>query len=101
MKRILLALVFCFSILVASATEYSEFAAKEYAQRCNKENVRITVKKEHVEKYAQEVGEEFIPYIAYGYGDMRARKCRKQRVSYICLLDCDLNPLWSYIIPSK
>ena len=101
MKRVILALFLCFSILGASATEYSEFAAKEYASRCNKENVRITVKKEHVEKYAQEVGEQFIPYIAYGYGDMRARKCRKERITYICLLDCDYNPMWSYIFPTK
>ncbi|MBR1776743.1 hypothetical protein IJ750_06710 [bacterium] len=101
MKRVLLALVFCLTVLSSTASEYSDFAAKQYGERCNKENVKITVKKEHVEQYAQEVGSNFIPYIAYGYGDLKAQKCRKQRISYICLLDCDLNPIWSYIVESK
>ena len=101
MKRVFLILAICFSIMQISATEYSDFAAKEYAQRCNKENVRITVKKEHIEEYAQEVGNTFIPYITYGYGDLKAKKCHKQRITYLCLLDKDCNPLWSHIFPSK
>ena len=81
------------------ATEYSEYAAKQYGKIHNLEKLHITVKKEHVEEYAQEIGQTFIPYIAYGYGDLKAKRCKKARISYICLLDCDLYPLWSYVMP--
>ena len=101
MKRLFFILAICFSVLSVNATEYSKFAAEQYAQENNKENVKITVKKEHVEEYAQEVGDTFVPYIAYGYGDLKAAKCRKQRITYICLLDNERNPLWSHIFPSK
>ena len=101
MKRLVLALIFCFCINITSATEYSDFAEKEYAAKNNKNKAHITVKKEHVEKYAQEIGCQFIPYIAYGYGDLKTSWLKKQRISYICLLDNDLKPLWSYVITTK
>ncbi len=99
MKRFLTVIIFILSILSCYATEYSEYAAKQYEEKCNVKNAKITVKKEHIEEYAQEIGNTFVPYIAYGYGDLKCKKCRKQRISYVCLLDCKLNPLWSHIIP--
>ena len=98
MKKIVL--LFCIWLTVLSPafpTQYSEFAAREFASRCNRERVHITVKKEHIENYATDIGDTFIPYIVYGYGDLKSKNCKKQRVTYICLLDKDKRPLWSYI----
>ena len=100
MKRVnLLLMLFFLMSSFCHGTEYSEFAAKNYAEEYNLDKVHITVKKEHTEELAQEFGQTFFPYIVYGYGDIKGKKCKKKRISYICLLDCKLNPIWSYIIP--
>ncbi|MBR6127563.1 hypothetical protein IKQ21_07765 [bacterium] len=90
---------FCiwFLTLPAFSTEFSDYAAKQFAHSCGREKVHITVKKEHIEIFAQEVGEKFVPFVVYGYGDLKSKNCKKQRVTYICLLDTSANPLWSYI----
>ena len=99
MKK-LLSVLFLFLLSQAVyGTEYSEYASRKYSEDCKVQNPKISVKKEHVEEYGQEIGKTFIPYIVYGYGDLKAKKCRKQRVSYICLLNKDFKPIWSYIIP--
>ena len=96
MKKISLFLILFFYCINCFATEYSEFSAKQYGKFC--EHVpHITLKKEYLEIYGQEIGNEFIPYIAFGYGDLKIKKCKKQRVTYICLLDCKLKPIWSHI----
>lgn len=99
MRKLFLFLMLFFISSTAYGTEYSEYAAKQYSEKCNIQKVKITVKKEHVEEYAQEIGQTFVPYIVYGYGDLKGKKCRKQRISYVCLLDEKLNPMWSYVIP--
>ena len=85
----------------ASSTEASKYAEAQYAKQIGNEKVHINVKKEHTIEYRQKIGEQMIPAITYGYGDMKAKKCRKVRVSYICLLDEECKPIWSYIVPSK
>ena len=100
MMRFVLLAYICLSIAApAFASDYSAYAAKNYEECCGKK-VKITVKKEHVEKLGQEVGGKFIPYIAYGYGDMKVVKERKKRISYICLLDENCQPFWSCIFPT-
>ena len=103
MKKIFLILGFCFSVLSVSATstEASKYAEEQYAKQIGNEKVRINVKKEHTVEYQQKVGDQIIPAITYGYGDMKAKNCRKTRISYICLLDSNCKPIWSYIVPSK
>lgn len=103
MKKLLLILSLCFSILSVSAsvTEASKFAGEQYAVQTGNENVRINVKKEHTIEYKQKIGEQMVPAITYGWGDMKAKKCKKVRVTYICLLDETSKPFWSYIVPNK
>lgn len=96
MKKVF-SVIICFTIGNCFASEYSKFAEKEFSQRCCRENVRITVKKEHVEICAQEIGGKFIPYMAYGYGDLKSKNCKKQRITYMCLLDCKLTPILSFV----
>ena len=102
MKRLVLLVIF-FLILInpVLATNCSKYAEKNFAEENNKERVRITVKKEVITPYAQEFGDSFIPYIAYGYGDIRAKKMKKSRITYICLLDNDMQPMWSHLYFSK
>lgn len=101
MKKILLTIIILFLPTLVYATEYSKFAEKEYAKKINADKVHIVVKKEHVEKYSQEIGCEFVPFIAYGYGDLKVSGQKKQRITYICLLNKNLKPTWSEIYFSK
>ena len=95
---------YLFFILFVSAnlsfsTEASAFISNMCSDTCQTKKVKITVKKEHTEEYNQIVGNEFIPKITYGYGDMKISGHKKQRISYICLLNCKLKPIWGYVIP--
>ena len=98
MKKILFfGACFIFLTTCAFSSEYSKYAAKECAKNFNADNARIVLKKEHIEIFAQEVGQKFIPYVVYGYGDLKIKHLKKQRITYICLLDFKLNPVWSEI----
>ena len=103
MKKLIIFLVFCLSIIKVSAhtTEASKFAEEQYAKQIGNEKVKINVKKEHTVEYQQKVGEQSVPAITYGYGDMRAYKGRKVRISYLVLLDEECKPFCSFIVPSK
>ncbi len=102
MKKLFLLIAFCIGMLSASAsTEASKFAEEQYSKQTGNEKVHITVKKEHTVEYQQKIGKQMIPAITYGYGDMKAKKQKKCRITYICLLDEECKPMWSYIIPSK
>lgn len=103
MKNLVLLLVFSLCVLssYAVSTDASRYAEKEYGKQTGNPKVRINVKKEHTVEYQQKIGDKVIPAITYGYGDMKAQKMRKTRITYICLLDEDCNPMWSYIVPSK
>ena len=80
-----------------AATEFSRFAAKQYAASCGLEKAHITVKNEHLEKLGWEMGDDFVPFVVYGYGDLKSKNHKKQRVTYICLLNFAGKPVWSYI----
>ena len=100
-KRFMLLICFLYvSLNVAVATEASKFVEAQY-QKETCTQAHITVKKEHTVEYQQKIGEQIVPAITYGYGDMKVKGCRKCRISYICLLDKDCTPMWSFIVPSK
>ncbi len=101
MKRIVLLMGIYLCMTSVWATEASKFAEEQYSKQTGNERVHITVKKEHTVEYQQKIGEQMIPAITYGYGDMKAKKRKKCRITYICLLDENCNPIWSYIFPSK
>ena len=103
MKNLIFLLTCCFLILPARAksTNGSKFAELQYAEKQGFSKVHINVKKEHTDELQQKIGEQKIPAITYGYGDLKVKGCKKCRVAYIVLLDCNCNPIWSYIIPSK
>ncbi len=103
MKSFIIILVFCFLIFPVSAktTNASKYAESQYAETQGFSKVRINVKKEHIDEYQQKIGEQIIPAITYGYGDMKIKGCKKCRISYIVLLDCNSKPIWSYIMPSN
>ena len=102
MKKLVLISFLFFNILSASAsTEASKFAEEQYSSQTGNDKVHITVKKEHTVEYQQKIGEKMVPAVTYGYGDMKAKKCKKTRISYICLLDEDCKPFWSFIVPTK
>lgn len=101
MKRVISLILLCLAFnQVYASTEASEFVAEQYAAASGNEQVHIVVKKEHTMEYQQPVGGEMIPAITYGYGDMKVKGCRKLKITYLCLLNKDFKPLWSYIIPS-
>ena len=99
MKRVIcFLLVYSLMCQAVFATEASKFAAQKYAECINKKAV-ITVKKEHTEECFQKIGDQDIPFITYGYGDLKVKGKKKLRISYICLRDKDYNLFWSCIIP--
>ncbi len=96
-----LVLLISMSSVLASSTEASKFVENRYAKVIGNPKVSINVKKEHTVEYQQKVGDQIVPAITYGYGDMKAKKMKKTRVSYIVLLDQDCKPFWSFVVPSK
>ena len=103
MKNLLFFIIICFNCLSAYAitTEASKFAENEYSKQTGYENVHINVKKEHTIENLHQVGEHYAPAITFGYGDMKIKRCKKSRISYICLLDKSCKPFWSYIFITK
>ena len=103
MKKLILFLIFFSSILSAQAgsTEASKYAEDQYSRQVGNPRVHINVKKEHTVEYQQKIGEQMVPAITYGYGDMKAIKGKKTRISYIVLLDAECKPICSFIVPSK
>ena len=100
MKKILIVLILLLTTtfsVSARSTEASKFAENQYSkQYCVKPIINVL--KEHTEKYNQKIGEMFIPAITYGYGSMKVKGERKCRISYMCLLNEECKPVWSYII---
>ena len=97
MKNYLVILMLFLSVLSVSATEASKFVEQKYTEQTGCKSVKITVKKEHTEEYQQPIGSQMVPAITYGYGD----KCKKIRITYICLLDENCLPFWCFIVPGK
>ena len=85
-------------MLDVHATDVTDYLKAVYEEQ-NNVKAKIVSKGESVSKYEQYVGETFVPNIAYGYGYLKIKRCKRQVISYICLLDCDNKPIWGYIIP--
>ena len=101
-KRVLFAIIFFWcSCVFGYPTNASRFAEQEYAKSHKCQKVCINVKKEYTQIYGQKFGEQTIPAITYGYGDMTIRGCKKCRITYIVLLDCDCKPVWSAIVKGE
>lgn len=103
MKKIVLFLVLVLfqTSVFAAQTEASKYTEEQYSKQTGNERVRINVKKEHTEEHQQMIGGTEISAITYGYGYMKAEKCRKKRISYVCLLDKNCKPVWSYVVKFK
>lgn len=103
MKKLVLFTVCCLllSAAYAGSTDASRFAEKEYAKQIGNPKVRINVKKEHTVEYQQKVGNQIVPAVTYGYGDMKAKGEKKKQITYITLLDEECKPFWSFIAPSE
>ncbi len=69
-----------------------------YANEYNM-NVKIHSKKEFCNPCEQKIGDNYISQITYGQADFKVKKCRKQKVSYICVFDNDCKPFWGFVIP--
>ena len=102
MKRALLILIFCLTTLSASSytTDASKFSEEQYSLN-NNCNVKIKVIKEYTNEYQQQIGERIVPAITYGYGYIKGKDRKKCKITYICLLDENCKPFWSYIVPYK
>lgn len=98
MKRLFLLLIIFLTSSSVFATECTDYLVS-LCQKENAKKVKIVSKKEHIAEYKQEIGDQFIPYIAYGYGHMKIKGCRKTTISYLCLLDDKCKPIWGYVIP--
>ena len=99
MRKLLLLTLILFSTLGANATCCSDYLTDLYSKEYNTK-VKIITKEEHIDKYEQKIGNCFISSIVYGVGYMKRTKCKKIRITYICLLEnCEKPPIWGYIIP--
>lgn len=99
MRKLFLFTLIILSALKANATCYSEYLEDLYSKEHNTK-VKIVSKDEHIDKYEQKVGDSFISSIVYGVGYLKIPKCKKIRITYICLLEsCDKPPIWGYVIP--
>ena len=98
MKKLVLLLIILFSTISVYATESTEYLENLYQPKYERK-LKITSKGEVIDKYDQFFNGVYIPEISYGYGYLKVKKCRKQKISYICLLDCNRKPLWGHVIP--
>ena len=98
MRNILFFIFFISSVLNACGTEASKFLENQYCKIYELKKVHITVKKEHTQEYNQIIDGQMIPAITYGYGDLKAKGCKKRRISYICLWDKCAKIIWGNII---
>lgn len=98
MRRVFLLLIISLLSLPAGASECSKYLTDLYSQECDTQ-VKIVSKDEHIDSYQQKIGEAYVSSIAYGTGYLKKKKCRKIRVTYICLLDENCKPFWGYIVP--
>ena len=100
MKKLILSFIASSITLSVSAftTECSEYLEKQYKDN-DGNNSKIIVKKEHTEEYMQKIGDKNVHAITYGYGYMKLKDEKKCRITYICLLDDNCNPIWGYVIP--
>ncbi len=98
MKKAILFILAIFFYTTANASEYSDYISNIYSKEYNK-TVKIVSKDEHIEKYEQKIGEQFISSIVYGVGYMKIKGQKKKRITYICLLKNCNEIFWAHVIP--
>ena len=98
-KAFLLSLViFASMIIPTQATECTKFLVELYSKHYDCP-VKITARKEFVEKYEQKIANYDVASVVYGYGFMKLKECKKTRITYITLMDKNTKPIWGYVIP--
>lgn len=98
MKKFILTLSVLLFANQVFATEVTDYLVEKYSKECGSK-VRIQSLKEHIDSYSQKIGDYFVSSIVYGYGSMKMPKCRRTRITYVCILDNENQPIWGYVIP--
>ena len=98
MKKFILTLSVLLFANQVFATEVTDYLVEKYSKECGSK-VRIQSLKEHTDSYSQKIGDYCVSSIVYGYGSMKMPKCRKTRITYVCILDNENQPIWGYVIP--
>ena len=99
MRKLILLTLIILSALKANATCCSEYLEDLYSKEYNAK-VKIISKDEFIDKYEQKIGDRFVSSIVYGTGYLKRPKCKKIRITYICMLeDSTKPPIWGYVIP--
>ncbi len=99
MRRAFIFVFIFFNILSARASDCTDFLSQIYSENYHK-NVKIISKREFCDKCEQKLGNEVVSSIVYGLADMKIKGQRKQKVTYICLIGNDCQPIWGYVIPN-
>ena len=97
-RKLFICLLVLLSSTCAFATEATDFLVDLYAKEYNM-NVKIRSKKEFCNSCSQQIGDNYISEIIYGQADFKVKKVRKQKVSYICIIDNAGKPFWGFVIP--
>lgn len=97
-RRIILTLFVLLNTVSVFASEASDFLTDLYTKEY-KCDVKIKSKREFCDKYEQKIGGQYISSIVYGQADMKIKGHKKQKVSYICLMENDCKIVWGYVIP--
>ena len=98
MKKLILFLSVLLLTNSAFATEATDYLVEKYSKECGS-RVKIQSLKEHTDFYSQKIGDYYITSIVYGYGSMKMPNCRRMRITYVCILDKENQPIWGYVIP--
>lgn len=98
MKKLILFLSVLFLSSPVFATEVTDYLVEKYSKESGSK-VNIQSLKEHTDPYSQKIGDYCVSSIVYGYGSMKMPKCRKTRITYVCILDNENQPIWGYVIP--
>lgn len=80
------------------ATDATDFLTCLYSNE-QSQIVKIKSYREHTNVCEQELAGKQISAIVYGQASLKIKKQRKQKVSYICLKDCENEFFWGFIIP--
>ena len=97
-RKLFICLLILLSSTCAFATEATDFLVDLYAKEYNM-NVKIRSMKEFCNPCSQQIGDNYISEIIYGQADFKVKKVRKQKVSYICIIDNAGKPFWGFVIP--
>ena len=97
MKKLILFLSVLFLSSPVFATEVTDYLVEKYSKESGSK-VNIQSLKEHTDSYSQKIGDYCVSSIVYGYGSMKMPKCRRTRITYVCILDNENQPIWGYVI---